>query len=250
METKRSWLAFVEHTTSGRDQIHAIRPTRIGGLQAVIKTIDNRWKFNAELSNACIGDGSTFCFISRATKQYFIAHVGLHLPYICGVSLENVYSIEVNFALILLGKLVQGGNLPPKWRSGVAAKNQHNRPRSPERRQRNRRPCIQCFDREVRSYVANIKMASASLTPHCFKWEKEKGRHGHSGHDASKYFRRLPHGPADISEKTKPRRYKSYQGSGQPSSGTLLHCLPLLISSPNSSQGIPEAKYRTHRRRD
>src|SRR5215467_11128656 len=110
--------------------------------------------------------------------------------------------------------------------------------------------CLQSLDCEIRSCVANIEMSSASLTPHCFKWKEKKRRHGHPGHDAPKYLRRLPNGPADVSEKTEPRRYKNDQGSGQPSFCALLHCLHCLISSKNSSQDTPEAKCRTHRQRD
>jgi hypothetical protein len=36
------------------------------------------------------------------------------------VSLEDVDRVEGGLIFILLGELVQGGNLPPKWRSGIA----------------------------------------------------------------------------------------------------------------------------------
>jgi hypothetical protein len=45
--------------------------------------------------------------------------------------LEDVHGIEINLSLVLLGKPVQGGNLPPEWRSGVAAEDQHHRPVRP-----------------------------------------------------------------------------------------------------------------------
>ena len=135
MEAKRSWLAFVKHMTSRCDQIQAIRPTCVGGFYAVIKIINDCRKLNAELSNTGSGNGSTLRFISRATNQYFIAHVGLHLPHIRGMSLKDVHGIEGNFVLILLGKLVQGGNLPPEGWSRVAAKYQYDGPCGPQRSQ-------------------------------------------------------------------------------------------------------------------
>jgi hypothetical protein len=72
-------------------------------------------------------------------------------------------------------------------------------------------------------------MASASLTPHCFEREKKKSRHGYPGHDMPKYFRRLPHGPADESKKTAPHPDKNDQGSGQPSLGALSHRFHVLF---------------------
>jgi hypothetical protein len=49
-----------------------------------------------------------------------VANVGLHLPNVSGVSLEDIDRVEGDLIFILLGELVQGGNLPPKWRSGIA----------------------------------------------------------------------------------------------------------------------------------
>jgi hypothetical protein len=51
------------------------------------------------------------------------------------MGLKNVNGIEVDLALVLLGKFVQGGNLPPKRRSRVAPEDQHDRPVRPEGRQ-------------------------------------------------------------------------------------------------------------------
>jgi hypothetical protein len=48
------------------------------------------------------------------------------------MSLKDVDRIKTDFVLVLIGQLVQGGNLPPKWRSGVAPENQHDRLLSPE----------------------------------------------------------------------------------------------------------------------
>jgi hypothetical protein len=45
---------------------------------------------------------------------------------------KDVDRVEAHLILVLVGQLVQGGNLPPKWRSGVAPENQHDRLLSPE----------------------------------------------------------------------------------------------------------------------
>jgi hypothetical protein len=47
---------------------------------------------------------------------------------------RDVHDQESNLLPVLLGELVEGGNLPPERRSSVAAKDQHYGP--PLRRQR------------------------------------------------------------------------------------------------------------------
>lgn len=43
------------------------------------------------------------------------------------MSLRYVDNQELNPVSILIVKLVESGNLPPEWRSGVTAEYQHNR---------------------------------------------------------------------------------------------------------------------------
>src|SRR6202000_2643370 len=154
MKAKRSWFALVEQTATGGNEIHAIRPSGIGKLHTIIKSIDQRRKLDSQLSYARTGNRGALCFVTRAAEEHLVAHVGLHLPHIRGVSLKDVYGIEINLIFILPGKLVQGGNLPPKWRSGVAPEYQYDRFRCPQRRQLYRCLCLQCLNAEVRNCIA------------------------------------------------------------------------------------------------
>jgi hypothetical protein len=56
----------------------------------------------------------------------------LHLPHIGGMRLKDIERVEAHLIFVLLSELVQGGNLPPKWRSGIAPENQHHRLLGPE----------------------------------------------------------------------------------------------------------------------
>jgi hypothetical protein len=50
---------------------------------------------------------------------------------------KDVDRVEIDLALVLLRKLIQGGNLPPKGRSRVAAEDEYDRFLLPQRRQFN-----------------------------------------------------------------------------------------------------------------
>ena len=40
---------------------------------------------------------------------------------------RDVHHEEINLALVLIVKLIEGGNLPPEGRSGIAAEHKHDR---------------------------------------------------------------------------------------------------------------------------
>jgi len=50
------------------------------------------------------------------------------------VRLEDVDGVEVDLAFVLFGELVEGGNLPPEWRSSIGAENEDDRAVLPEGR--------------------------------------------------------------------------------------------------------------------
>jgi hypothetical protein len=60
-----------------------------------------------------------------------ITHIALHLPHVSWMRLKDVDRVEIDLTLELLRQLVQGGNLPPKRRSGVAPEYKNDRPVCP-----------------------------------------------------------------------------------------------------------------------
>jgi hypothetical protein len=108
------------------DEINSIRPSRVGPLGRITKFVNNRRKLYGQSAHADPGYRRTFFLAFRAGEDNLIANIALHLPDITGVRLRNVYYEESHPVPILLIKFVEGRNLPPEWRSGVAAENQHN----------------------------------------------------------------------------------------------------------------------------
>jgi hypothetical protein len=48
---------------------------------------------------------------------------------------QNVHDEECNLLVVLIVKLVESGNLPPEWGSGITAEYKHNRLMCRQRRQ-------------------------------------------------------------------------------------------------------------------
>jgi hypothetical protein len=64
---------------------------------------------------------------------------------------------------ILLIKFVEGGNLPAKRRSGVAAKNQYNGLTAPETGKLNCRSFVICFKGKIRRIITWLQVTSSRV---------------------------------------------------------------------------------------
>ena len=139
------------------------------------------------------------------------------------MGLKDVDRVEIDLSLVLLRKLVQGGNLPPERRSGIAPEDQHHRLRSPERSELDGRFSFEGVDCEIRSRIAGIQVAAARLIPHGLERKEEIRGLGHVGHHMAKLFRRLVHGPIHEPQETEPRKEKTTCDPCQPAFRRRLH---------------------------
>jgi len=48
VKSKGARLAFIENATIGPDEIHAVRPSGVGGLHLVVEAIDDSGKLDAQ----------------------------------------------------------------------------------------------------------------------------------------------------------------------------------------------------------
>lgn len=113
--------------------------------------------------------------------------------------LKYVNGVEVDLAMVLLGELVQGGNLPPKRRSGIAPEYQDDRPVCPKGREIGWSVVFQLFESKCWSGITNAQVPIARRHPQSLKRKHEIGRHGHLRHHVAEDLRRLMHGPVHVS---------------------------------------------------
>ena len=124
MEAEWTGLALIKHAASGSNQVQPVGPACICRFDTVVEVVNECGKPNVKLANTRACDEGTLCLVLRAAEKHLVADVRLHLPDIGWMRLKDVDGVERNLALVLLGQLVQGGNLPPKWRSRVAPEDQ------------------------------------------------------------------------------------------------------------------------------
>lgn len=172
--------------------------------------------------------------------------------------LQYIHSIKIYRALILLEQLVQSGNLPPKGRSRVTAEDQNDRLARPQGRQLHGSFSTHRLQGKVRGVIADAQISLSRLCPHCLEGEEEVCGHGHFRHHMSEDFRRLMHGPVNISYKNDPRGYQKCQCDHQPTfcnfshrhrSKSLRQGVHLQISLRRNAESICNAiKEREHGR--
>jgi hypothetical protein len=132
MEAKRASFALECDAPAVIDEVEAIGPAGIRSLYLIIQAIYERRKLDPQSTDAGTGYGDALGHIVRAAKQHLIPDVALHLPDIRRMGLKDVDRVEIDLSLVQLRKLVQGGNLPPKGRSSVAAEDEDHRPVLPK----------------------------------------------------------------------------------------------------------------------
>ena len=131
MKAERPRFAFERDLSIALNQVEAVRPAGVSGFRLIVKVINQRRELDMQLPNASASHGRALLLVTRTAEQNIIADIALHLPDVGRMSFKNVDGVEVDFALVLLGQLVQGGNLPPKRRSGIAAENENDWPLRP-----------------------------------------------------------------------------------------------------------------------
>jgi hypothetical protein len=195
VEAEGPWFAFVRHVAGGVDQVKAVWPCRVRLLRGVAEFIEHGRNIDPELADAGTRDETAFFFAPWTGEDDIFLNIALHLPDVAGVRLSDVHDQERDLLSILLVELVEGRNLPPKRRSSVASKYEHDRlALRSKRRQLHLRTFIQLRQSKVRRGISHLQFAGTSAHPQGLKWKHEEcDWTRYSSHDPGKGLRRLPH---------------------------------------------------------
>jgi hypothetical protein len=158
-----------------------------------------------QFSHTGISNRESLRFVLRAREKHSVTNVGLHLPDVGRVSFKDVDRVEADLILVLICELVQGGNLPPKWRSGIAPEDEDYRLGIPKRGELERRLVFECLYCEIWSRIARVQLPVAGLGPHRLEGKQEICRRGHMHHHSPELLRRLMHCPEHESDEAQPR---------------------------------------------
>jgi len=126
-KSERPWPALVSNASICVDQVNAVWPACVGSFRGVLESVDYSGKFDSQLAHTSSSHQGTLLEIFRTGEDNFVADVAFHLPNVTGMRFKNVHGKEGNTIAVLFVKFVERRNLPPEWRSSVAAEYQHDR---------------------------------------------------------------------------------------------------------------------------
>jgi hypothetical protein len=198
LESEGPRFAFVSDAAAGVDQVDAIGPSGVGTLGGVAELVEHGGKFDSKLTHTGAGDQAALLFIFGAGENDLVLNVALHLPDVAGMSFENIDDQEGDAIAVLIKQFVKGRNLPPEWRSSVAAEDEDDRLLGRERGELDASAFVELHQGEVGCGIAGAKFAGASVRPESFERECEEDRGPwHMRHNAGEGFRWLTHRPGD-----------------------------------------------------
>jgi hypothetical protein len=125
--------------------------------------------------------------------------------------LRDVHDQESDLVLVLIVKLVEGGNLPPEWGSSVAAKDHHDRSRLIQFGKAKIPTLVQFRQREIRRRVADVDSPGACVGPQGFKRTHQKYFPWQVHHHPGKCLRRPMHDAPHKADKSQPEDEDGYE---------------------------------------
>jgi hypothetical protein len=127
---ERAVAAFVANASGFVDDVEPLRPGGVSVIRAVAHFIDAEGNRKFKALREIVGDGHTVFNgpgLGIADVIFFLG-IGLHLPFVGGMSLANVNGQKIDMVLVILVDLSDVANLAAEGRSSEAAEDKHERP--------------------------------------------------------------------------------------------------------------------------
>ena len=192
-ESEWTWRGFICDAAIAIDDVQTIRPTGVISFGEVIEGIDDSGEVNSEFDDAELPHFAAFFVVHRLGENYVVVKIVGVLPHVAGVRFANINGIKRDAIFILFVKLIESGNLPPEWWSGVTSENEDGGLLSLHRRQLKAALVVRTFQRKVRSGIADTQAAPACDIPQRFERKNDERGPRHVLHGLRKGVGRLQH---------------------------------------------------------
>jgi hypothetical protein len=124
---KRAHPACVGDFTLLIDDVDSFGPRGVGVVRGVGHVVDAEGKRILLPHDEIVGDSDTLPKSFRLGVANIFFHVGLHLPLVGGMRFAHVDGEEVRVIFVVVVNLYDVADLATKWRSSIAAENDHQR---------------------------------------------------------------------------------------------------------------------------
>jgi hypothetical protein len=118
--------AFVSDPAVLSDHKKPVRPRGVGIFGGVPQIVNHGRDLDTQLGEAGACHGAAFISRLRTGHPDLVCLVVLILPGVDGMGLLDVNHVERHPVFVLVIQFIQGRNLPPERRSGVATEDEHH----------------------------------------------------------------------------------------------------------------------------
>jgi hypothetical protein len=175
LEPERPRTALISDPARRIDQVETIGPRGVRALGRIAKLIEDSGNLDSQFAHAGAGNETALVLAMRTGEDDLVFYVARHLPDVARMRFRDVDHEEGNLASVLLVELVEGRNLPPEGRSGVASKDEHHRPLlGGERGQLYLCGFVELPQQEVRCGTAHLQRARPGAHPESFEWKNQE----------------------------------------------------------------------------
>jgi hypothetical protein len=175
LEPERPRAALIGDPARRIDQVETIGPRGVRALGRIAELIEDSGNLDSQFAHAGAGNKTAFLLAMRTGEDDLVLYVARHLPDVARMRFRDVDHEEGNLASVLLVELVEGRNLPPEGRSGVASKDQHHRPLlGGEGGQLYLCGFVEPPQQEVGCGAAHLQRARPGAHPESFEWKNQE----------------------------------------------------------------------------
>ena len=124
---ERSHPSAISDVTRFINDVQPLRPGRIRVVRCIAHVIDAEGQREFEARREIFGDGHALLQRFRLCVTNVVLHVGLHLPFVSGMRLADIYGKKIRMVLVVVVDLNDVAYLAAEGRSSEAAEHQHQR---------------------------------------------------------------------------------------------------------------------------
>ena len=145
------------------DNVDTLGPAPVGEVGGFVHVVHAEGQREMEALDEIVGDGHALGQSLRLRVANVFVHIAFHLPFVLRMRFADVNGQKIRASFVIVVKIYEVAYLAAKGRSGVAAEDQNERALADAIAEMELRLAIEAHQRDVRSAVADVKVAAMPL---------------------------------------------------------------------------------------
>jgi hypothetical protein len=163
MVIKRPQAAAVDDFPRLINDVYTLGPASVGEVGGFVHVVNAKGQREMEALDEIVGDGDALRQSLRLWVANIFVHIAFHLPFVLRMRFADVNGQKIRASFVIVVEIYEVAYLAAEGRSGIAAKNQHEWALADAIAEMEFRLSVKAHQRDVRSAVADVKVAAMPL---------------------------------------------------------------------------------------